>query len=515
MRLINTSKLTLHDFYDEQIPPYAILSHTWGTEEVTFQDFEKPHPQDPGRYVWIDTCCIDKTSSAELSEAINSMFRWYRNAEVCYAYMVDVDKANPQAFGESRWFRRGWTLQELLAPEAVLFYDRTWEEQVCRVTGVSSKYLSDPMLASVAAKMSWAAHRKTTRVEDIAYCLMGLFDVNMPLLYGEGQKAFLRLQEVILRQTSDESIFAWKDHKLRVSGLFARSPEAFATSGDIVPRVYPQLYRRPSVVTNRGLEIDIHSNTFSTGRNYPVNSVGSQTMIGDELASKAILLNCAREGSQQDPFFIPLSRRTEESYVRFSPGALSTWSLNQLKTDQCPYSTMREYIEMDYIFFSHEYQRQRLPSLLIMMTPPNHDLLLIGEGEYAFGCRIWLSPTLDPHEKLGAYVIKRDRMRMWLLFKNNQDEFFVIEMDRSGKHPNFKVFTPRESSILPVPISKARHLDDEMKSQFAATVGTDRASAYLQADSALSISLKKKLVDDELLYVLEIKTDSIPDTSEE
>ncbi|KAJ4292903.1 hypothetical protein N0V88_005563 [Collariella sp. IMI 366227] len=206
MRLLRTNKLELVEFQGSDIPPYAILSHTWGEEE------------------WIDTCCIDKSSSAELSEAINSMFRWYREAEVAYAFLSDVDAdEDPRLLGSSfrsaRWFTRGWTLQELIAPGVIYFYGAGWKEigsrsslvrLICNITGISSGYFRTGDLSqfSAAQRMSWAANRKTTRPEDEAYCLLGLFDINMPLLYGEGQRAFVRLQEEILRQSEDDSLFS-------------------------------------------------------------------------------------------------------------------------------------------------------------------------------------------------------------------------------------------------------------------------------------------------------------------
>ncbi|KAH6900806.1 heterokaryon incompatibility protein-domain-containing protein [Thelonectria olida] len=209
-----------------EAPPYAILSHTWGIEEVTLKDLEagdwkdrqdkrEGHEKITGccaaaaaegfGYAWIDTCCIDKTSSAELSEAINSMFRWYHESAICYAYLRDVDSAqdpnSPDSdFSKSRWFTRGWTLQELLAPTEIVFLGRDWGEigtkntlqgAITKITRISSAALEDRSFTnySVAQKMSWAAGRCTTRPEDEAYCLLGLFDVNMPLLYGEGQGA--------------------------------------------------------------------------------------------------------------------------------------------------------------------------------------------------------------------------------------------------------------------------------------------------------------------------------------
>jgi Heterokaryon incompatibility protein (HET) len=215
MRLINTSTFQLSEFYDSEIPKYAILSHTWGNEEVSYQEwctrafrnkaagYAKIYnfclicQGDGYEWAWTDTCCIDKTSSAELSEAINSMYRWY-DRKVCYAYLVDVPssddiEAEDSAFALSRWFTRGWTLQELIAPVAVHFYSKDWIKigergehsvVVARITGIPQRLLMGFEFLhkySVAQKMSWASKRKTTRIEDIAYCLLGLFDVNMPL----------------------------------------------------------------------------------------------------------------------------------------------------------------------------------------------------------------------------------------------------------------------------------------------------------------------------------------------
>lgn len=269
MRLINTTTLILHEFFDRQIPHYAILSHVWGPEEVTFQDWLYVTKQNPARWgwvyvdeevnkikaktgyqkivaacwqasaahfawIWIDTNCIDKTNSAELSEAINSMFRWYQNAVICYVYLADVAATSVEecveknsAFRRSRWFERGWTLQELIAPKVVAFFSFRWVE-ICRRSEIAATLqeitkIPVPTLAAgktgslllgpcsaIAETMSWAAQRETTRVEDTAYCLLGLFDINMPLLYGEGSKAFLRLQLEITQRTTDLSFLAWQ-----------------------------------------------------------------------------------------------------------------------------------------------------------------------------------------------------------------------------------------------------------------------------------------------------------------
>lgn len=179
--------------------------------------------------VLMTTCSIDKTSSAELSEAINSMFLWYQKAGICYAYLSDIEWFQHscdiydcyQTLRLSRWFTRGWTLQELLAPAHVKFMSSDWRAlgtklQLCdtivKITGVSGNALLGQALSdfNVAERMSWASRRQTTRLEDLAYCLLGIFDVNMPLLYGEGGKAFLRLQEHILERSEDYTIFTWQ-----------------------------------------------------------------------------------------------------------------------------------------------------------------------------------------------------------------------------------------------------------------------------------------------------------------
>ncbi|KAK0707885.1 heterokaryon incompatibility protein-domain-containing protein, partial [Lasiosphaeris hirsuta] len=242
MRLLNTSTLEVEVFTCSDVPTYAILSHTWGKNEVTLQDlggsrsgskkdFSKldktcqvAHANGYG-HVWIDTCCIDKTSSAELSEAINSMFRYYQEADVCYAFLFDLvpEEVAPleSALATCRWFTRGWTLQELIASPEIHVYDAAWSlrgtkrtmvDLISEISRVDREVLLDAdelYCVPVATKMSWAATRATTRVEDMAYSLLGIFDIHLPLLYGEGLKAFRRLQEEILRKTNDMSLLAW------------------------------------------------------------------------------------------------------------------------------------------------------------------------------------------------------------------------------------------------------------------------------------------------------------------
>lgn len=341
MRLLDTSTIMLSEFFDADIPPYAILSHTWGKNEVSFQDLDHVKTKGPQAYykiarccalaasqsyqwVWIDTCCIDKTSSAELSEAINSMYRWYKNSEICYGYLEDVSIDDMDTFGSSRWFTRGWTLQELLAPANVHFYDKRWtklgskqslREAVAAATGVPIECLfhSENVFlgTSVAARMSWASKRQTSRVEDTAYCLMGLFDVNIPLLYGEGLKAFMRLQHEIVKNIDDESIFAWTDNSLSLSGMFALSPAAFVDSGDVVAKTFSQFHRSvPNTVTSRGLCIEL---------------VGK---IEDHKHRELVALHCARSKDKNAPIILHIQKWnkpsiiTQFNFTRTSPGKL-------------------------------------------------------------------------------------------------------------------------------------------------------------------------------------------------
>ncbi|WYZ36844.1 hypothetical protein EsH8_II_000350 [Colletotrichum jinshuiense] len=300
MRLINVESLELQEFFGDDIPKYAILSHTWGPEEVSYQDWRdigrasekagygkiRGACRQAGRlghkWLWVDTNCIDKTSSAELSEAINSMFAWYAKAETCLAYLEDVPTAGGEKglvlaaqFDASQWFTRGWTLQELLAPEEVIFYARDWAKigsrggtlakRIAAVTGIDEQHLTDKYgksrvdaaSATAAKKMSWVSRRATTREEDIAYCMLGLFEINMPLLYGEGMKAFTRLQEEIIKVSTDHTLFCWEwndsvqgDWK----GFLAPNPQVFQHCND---KDFRPLARETSIyqMTNAGLSI--------------------------------------------------------------------------------------------------------------------------------------------------------------------------------------------------------------------------------------------------------------------
>ena len=248
LRRSNTSEFSLtKDLVgDDIIPPYAILSHTWGADtEVTFKDLTNGTGKDKSgyekirfcgeqarqvglEYFWVDTCCINKANYTELSQAINSMFRWYRNAARCYVYLQDVsnpafdtnEESDPQPwesdFQKSRWFTRGWTLQELLAPNSVEFFSRerkrlgdkrSLKQQIHEITGIADSALQGAPLSlfSVDERLLWIEHRKTKLEEDKAYSLLGIFDIYMSLIYGEGEEnAFKRLRTSIQMEREDQ-----------------------------------------------------------------------------------------------------------------------------------------------------------------------------------------------------------------------------------------------------------------------------------------------------------------------
>jgi hypothetical protein len=279
-------------------------------------------------YVWIDTCCIDKKNNAEVSEAINSMYRWYEEAGICYAYLHDVNDAEKpdSQFAESKWFTRGWTLQELVAPRHVVFFgdNGAWfkigtkmelREAIKRITKIDTRVLECNKYvfkASIAQRMSWASGRETTRPEDMAYCLLGIFKVNMPLLYGEAENAFFRLQLELLNVSNDHTIFAWSmagggpapevcgsnlDSDIGGLGLLAPSVYAFSDCGDIIQS--QENSSSSHYMTNIGLSI-----TLPTTRGVPKG-------VSTEYYG---FLDCYREvpsGAKDGPKRICLSLRCE------------------------------------------------------------------------------------------------------------------------------------------------------------------------------------------------------------
>lgn len=426
MRLLHTSTLELKFFSDDQIPPYAILSHTWEDDEATYQDVSNhPGPRRASKgwakvqkccqvatsleleYVWIDTCCIDKTSSAELSEAINSMFRWYERAHICIAFLTDHIagrrlELERETIRSCRWFTRGWTLQELVAPAEIRFYDHSWKlvdtrdglkRLISNITGIPENILETPKSGqrpcrkildslSVGERMSWAAKRTTTRPEDLAYSLLGLFDINLPLLYGEGQtKAFRRLQDEIIKSIDDESLYAWSYHPGTIPkekcfwGLLADSPSGFGGLEQIAPQRSRYLTRsshRTVTASNRGLLIDLFVTPFP-------NDKSGTIFLG--------FLDCEMGGHGPSQAPAVLLQRTswdnDSDLVRIRPDVLTLSIMNSLIqpfeiadmmiTERNKPRSVLQQPKLRQIFVAHNYVETKPPGGVIF-HPVLHNL---------------------------------------------------------------------------------------------------------------------------------------------
>ncbi|KAF4982320.1 hypothetical protein FZEAL_2019 [Fusarium zealandicum] len=338
-KFVQERKIYFQEFHRHNTPQYAILSHTWEEgQEVTYEDckslstscenkrgYEKISwtcrlaIEDGIEFVWIDTCCIDKSSSAELTEAINSMFQWYQRAVVCYAYLSDLDDTvDTMSFEDCRWFRRGWTLQELIAPRAIGFFNYTWDligskdsllADLSKITRIDTGILdhSRPLSsACVAKRFSWAANRETTREEDIAYCLLGIFNVNMPMLYGEGENAFRRLQEEVIRSTYDLSIFAWScrnEQQQQYCGFLARSPNSFSSLSSMYLTTDPFEDEGEMIITNKGIQIKAGCFVISRRNGEVCYALG---------------LDCAVADAPEQYLFVPMRKTGPGIYARTS-----------------------------------------------------------------------------------------------------------------------------------------------------------------------------------------------------
>jgi Heterokaryon incompatibility protein (HET) len=232
------------------------------------------------KYVWLDTGCINHSSSAELEESIRSMFNWYRNSEICVVHLNET--SNALSLRKDAWFTRGWTLQELLAPRQIKFFDQSWRplthncyndkvpdiklgvplwRTIHEITGIPvSQLLSfEPGMQHIKERMVWASARKTTRIEDKAYCLIGIFDVSLSIAYGEGAMAFHRLQLEIMQRSDDKGLFAWRGQESAYNSMLAAGPECFFRS---MWSLLPEVEREPNLdttyaLTNRGLRMSV------------------------------------------------------------------------------------------------------------------------------------------------------------------------------------------------------------------------------------------------------------------
>ncbi|KAF1823925.1 uncharacterized protein K489DRAFT_429954 [Dissoconium aciculare CBS 342.82] len=361
MRLLNTETLQLsNDSAHPATHQYAILSHRWQQPEVTFAELngdpnylkndalQTPsakkirqacqvarHRDPPVEWIWIDTCCIDKSNAVEEGRCINSMMEWYSKSSVCITFLYDVDGLSTN-HPRSEWFDRGWCLQELVAPRYMEFFGRNWNfigvkhqlaNELQHWSGIETKYLTGQAHfsdASVATRMSWMAGRTTTVVEDIAYSLLGLLGVYLAPQYGEGVQAFARLQKTLLETSLDESLFAWTipQHGLQCYrslgssiawapkewGLLAPSPDCFAQSAGIVVD--------PSKVVSRPF-----GGIGLTARGVLINSplkghTDVMNFLGRPRSHIILILNCWASFDRKAPtMHIELVKR-EDEYVR-------------------------------------------------------------------------------------------------------------------------------------------------------------------------------------------------------
>ena len=478
MWLIDTTTLELEFFTAPNVPQYAILSHTWGhvrgDKEVSFQDFKDLKKaktmsgfskiaktcqlaRESGiEYAWIDTCCIDKSSSAELSESINSMYSWYRQSKICYAYISDwpphsewadlspvdkdsTDHKRPAVILENsdraecfdsrakfakrpggasfssgsntsiplRWFTRGWTLQELIAPTVIEFYDQVWNfkgsksdsvvaENLSRITGITTYILEDGSFGrlrgtSLGQRMSWAAYRETSRTEDTAYCLLGIFQVNMPMLYGEGDRAFLRLQEEIIKSTTDLSLFAWTQHDQdgqQYRGIFSCHPREFAGLRDCLLLKSHFSQAEEVAITNKGLRI--HTSLFHPFYN---------GTLWDGTGTSVMYLGCVTSGRLRGIF---LKRGENDAYVRLEPNCLTEIS-DFLRRDEA----RTIYITRDWDHYeSHEYAAALANGVKVQLTDAE---------PYIFDCiGAWPSGLYD---QISNTILVRDRAQFLCFLK--------------------------------------------------------------------------------------------------
>jgi hypothetical protein len=509
MRLLHASTFKLHDFSGD-IPAYAILSHRWETEEILFQDVEAGKARrmtgfakiegccqrataDNIEFVWIDTCCIDKTSSAELSEAINSMYQWYQDAQVCYAYLSDVQEGRHEQFSESKWFTRGWTLQELLAPSFVVFYDCSWNEigtkgslrkEITTITGINSLFDIDQ--ACVAEKMSWASGRVTTRLEDTAYCLMGLFGVHMTPLYGEGHNAFVRLQLEILSRSDDESIFAWQGYMSDQGGLLASSPKAFADSGDI--EIFPYDEERPQfAMTNKGLRLDLRlekplrSSSWGNANGAPKFDTPTEYLAP---------LNCGRLDETEDEIFpvaIKLKQQGQHGqYMRVHDSGLELWKAPKNRGKP---RRQTVYIKQPIGSLSDNQKFPELSFYFEIKTTAIFGYSVSGRSCFCPRCESWdiskNSLTITENTTHCNPLTEMDSGA--ILFSKKDAVSFAVVLGISGrKYPTANIFVPGKPHELEMEVDQFNMSRPQNQQNFL----LDRASETIKGGLKVSIALR-------------------------
>ena len=577
MRLLDAETLEFEFFNESDLPPYAILSHTWGPDEVTFEELRraqkartrsltrwlqkiraKSDERRPSstfldirlrgeietsrgytkivktaeiarqlgyRYFWIDTVCIDKSSSAELQEAINSMYRWYQKSSTCLIYLEDARPVPAEdrtyhyiedVVSNSRWVTRGWTLQELIAPRFASLYDADWNlvcekdeafEPLSRATGVPTDVLSSGEFDQycVAQRMSWAAHRSTTRIEDLAYCLMGLFDINMPMLYGEGEGAFIRLQEEIIQKIADDSLLAWhglEDDSVIYRGLLARSPKEFVGASEITKR-------KASAMSSTGLGIGLY--------------VEIQPYGGDEDLFIALLQTISQ--GRRIGLLLRKLERDEQQYARVSSHA---FLLRPQETDgerTAIFVRQKLTIPPDFVASGvhsfrlqfHPISRQSHHLLVHHVWPPQSwdvvsQEIIIPRGSSEFKAFIWLThaePEWSPALKT-LYSGQLDTTKC-----SCQGLWMLLSFDRIEQSGGCGIIQAPVASDQKISMEEWRPIVDKQFQNLARTTAHTCSfpPCSKHEEDSLSVSMKTVLRNDKISLLLDTRVLAKKETS--
>jgi hypothetical protein len=465
------------------------------------------------------------------------MFKWYENSQVCYTYLNDVPvgeedhERENSAFRNSKWFTRGWTLQELLAPQTVVFFNHGWFEigtrtslgrLVSSITNIGEGHLKRNFdRASTAQKFSWASRRQTLRIEDTAYCLMGLFGVNMPLLYGEGSKAFMRLQLEIIKVSDDDSIFAWVHESpcdyTANSGLLANSPSAFHQSGNIwaAGRGHSRL-PSPYSMTNQGLEISL------------MLIPAAQAVKKNEIDQYFALLSCYRSSKplgmeQQGEKHYVLLRLEKSILVNGGKGYCRLWSnkLHQLLSTDIPRKG-----KMEQILVRQPPERKMAPwqEISKLAISANH---LLSNG-------FVISSIADVTGMVSIPSNQRPRIEKWLPSNSNAHERTIDQINGGACMAlvEFKImrspvevqdtfilqvcrpFYDWEVAGLLLSLPNGKSLDElflqRKESMYASS---DWATITLPSGLVITAAVRTRFRDGELVYAVDVETRPSSSTS--
>jgi len=438
------------------------------------------------------------------------MFEWYRKAEICYAYLSDVPSADDDheakasPFRKSKWFTRGWTLQELLAPQWVEFFDWNWakigtksslERLIQSITNIN--YLSNFDEACVAQKMSWASKRQTSRLEDQAYCLMGLFDVNMPLLYGEGHNAFFRLQLEILSKTDDDSLFAWEQFDRGSGhGLLASSPAFFTHSSDVQRRGFDN-ERPPSTMTNQGLRMELLVvPRLKLSPHLAWFGGFTASVLADVEKNFLAPLNCTRDG---EGLVISLHNSGHSHYRRIRLESIDLLHLENIKGDltrRVVYVKQQQYrhkVLFDPGFFSR--------TILIKTRMPRESGFHILEKYVRSSKGAYWDTGSDGSPILRYFLLQSDLATAALLFSNGGPECLIVILVMSYTDARVEFFVKKGTP----PLAEYVQSRESFRSLQALDFGGTRSLRFFADGKSVFVDIKKE--DDSLrqIYVLDIK----------